>query len=185
MNSPNPLRICVAFFALLAVSAPLGYAAESPAAFSVGEFSFARPADWTWVEVNTPMRKAQMAVKQAGKPEQAEVVFFHFGPGNGGGTQANVDRWLGQFQESGPNLKSKVSETTVGGRKVTYVQAEGTYMSGTPGGPKTSQPGSMLLGAIIESSAGSVFIRMTGPVELVKTSEPVLKKMVEDALKKK
>jgi hypothetical protein len=51
-----------------------------------------------------------------------------------------------------------------------------------PGGPKTPQPNTMLLGAIIESDRGNVFIRLTGPIKLAKASQPALRKMVEGAL---
>ena len=151
--------------------------------FKVGEFNFAVPEKWDWVETTSAMRKAQLKVASNDKQETAEVIFFHFGAGNGGGTQANVERWLGQFKEPKDKINSKVDNTTVNGRKVTYVQAEGTYMSGMPGGPKTEQPNSMLLGAILESDEGSVFIRMTGPAGLVKSSKTSFTQMVEGALK--
>ena len=47
----------------------------------------------------------------------------------------------------------------------------------------TPQPNSSLLCAIIESDAGNVFARMTGPTALVKASTDEFKKMVEGALK--
>ncbi len=53
-----------------------------------------------------------------------------------------------------------------------------------PGGPHTAMPGYALLGAIIESDADSVFVRMTGPKALVKASSDDFKKMIEGALKK-
>lgn len=160
-------------------------AAEGPATFKVGEFTFSRPADWQWVEVNSVMRKAQMKVTDATKKESAEVIFFFFGEGGGGLTQANIDRWLSQFAEPREKLNSKVENITVAGRKVTYVHAEGTYQSGMPGGPKTPQPNSMLMGGIIESEQGNVFIRLTGPVTLAKASQSEFRKMVEGALGKK
>src|SRR4051812_35836742 len=73
---------------------------EAPATFKVGEFTFARPNGWEWVETASTMRKAQLKVTDAKKKEPAEVVFFYFGAGGGGGTKANVDRWLGQFQDA-------------------------------------------------------------------------------------
>src|SRR3989441_9591655 len=125
------------------------HAAEAPGTFKVGEFTFTRPEGWEWVETTSSMRKAQLKVPGPDGKQSAEVVFFYFGPGNGGGTQANVERWLGQFQEPKEKINSKVEEATVNKRKVTYVQAEGTYLSGMPGGPRTPQLNSMLLGAKI------------------------------------
>ena len=159
-------------------------AAEPPATFQVSEFTFKRPSGWEWIETASGMRKAQLKVPSADKKESAEVVFYYFGQGGGGGTQANVDRWLGQFQEPKEQIKSKVEEVTVNNRKVTYVQAEGTYLSGMPGGPKTPQPNTMLLGAVLESANGNVFVKMTGPTALTKASIAEFKQMVESALKK-
>jgi len=157
--------------------------ASAAKSFKVSEFTFTAPEKWEWVETASTMRKAQLKVTDADKKQNAEVIFFHFGPGNGGGTQANVDRWLGQFKEPKDKIGSKVEDATVKGRKVTYVQAQGTYLSGMPGGPKTEQPDSMLLGAIIESDEGNVFIRMTGPIALVKSSRGDFTQMVEGAIK--
>jgi hypothetical protein len=153
---------------------------EAPATFKVGEFSFTRPSAWEWVDTTSAMRKAQLKVSDAGKKESADIIFFYFGPGSGGGTKANVDRWLGQFPE-GKN--SKTEETTVNGNKITYVQTEGTFQSGMPGGPRTPLPNQMLQGAILESDQGSVFVKMTGTAELVKSSKAAFRKMVETARK--
>ncbi len=154
--------------------------ADAPKTFKVGEQTFTRPANWEWVEPASSMRKAQLKIAEAGKKESAEVVFFYFGEGNGGGTKANVERWLGQFQEP---QNTKTEEISVGPKKVTCVQAEGTYLSGMPGGSRTPQPNSMLLGAILESPTGNVFIKITGPLSVVKPSKDTLRKLVEDALK--
>ncbi len=158
-------------------------AADAPATFKVGEFTYTRPASWEWVETTSSMRKAQLKISDKDKKESAEVVFFHFGESNGGGTKANVDRWLGQFQEPKDQINAKVEDVTVGKRKVTYVQAEGTYLSGMPGGPKTAQPNAMMLGAIAESEQGSVFIKLTGPAKLATAAKDEFRKMVEGAMK--
>jgi hypothetical protein len=164
--------VCLAAFLTVA------FAAEAPKTFKVGEFSFNRPASWDWVEVTSAMRKAQLKVP--GKDgKNADVIFFYFGEGGGGGAKANVDRWLGQFEEGRDKINAKVEEQKANNRTITYVQAEGTYKSGMPGGPTTPQPNTMLVGAILESAQGNVFARMTGPVELVKGARDDFKKMIE------
>ena len=52
-----------------------------------------------------------------------------------------------------------------------------------PGGPKTPQPGSKLLGAILENPNGNVFVRMTGPLATVKAADVDFRKMIESSLK--
>lgn len=183
MNTyPLPLRNFIVFILTL-LSIPC-WSADSPATFKVGEFQFKRPEKWNWIETTSAMRKATLRVVGSDGKDTAEVVFYHFGQGNGGGTKANVERWLGQFQESRDQIQSKVEETKVAGRSVTYVQAQGTYMSGMPGGPKTPQPGTMLKGAILESDEGSVFVKMTGPAKWVASLDSEFRAMIESPLKK-
>jgi hypothetical protein len=158
-------------------------AADAPATFKVSEFTFTRPANWEWVASASPMRKAELKVVDEKTKAKAEAVFYHFGPGNAGGTQANIDRWFGQFVEPRDKISAKTEDVTVSKHKVTYVSAEGTYKSGMPGGPQTPLPNYALLGAIIEAGEGSVFVKMTGPTELTKSATPDFKKMVESALK--
>ena len=158
-------------------------AADATATFKVSEFTFTRPANWQWVESASAMRKAELKVVDEKTKAKAEVVFYHFGPGNAGGTQANIDRWFGQFVEPRDKINAKTEDVTVGKHKVTYVSAEGTYKSGMPGGPQTPMANYALLGAIIEASEGSVFVKMTGPKELAKSTTADFKKIVESALK--
>jgi len=158
-------------------------AADAPATFKVSEFTFMRPTNWEWVESASPMRKAELKVVDSKTKEKAEVVFYHFGPGGAGGTQANVDRWFRQFEEPRDKINAKTEDVTVGKHKVTYVSAEGTYKSGMPGGPQTPMPNYALVGAIIEAEQGSVFVKMTGPKELTGSAAADFKKMIEGALK--
>ena len=178
MRSTLPLRPVILFGILTLTS--LAEAAEAPATFKVDALTFTRPSAWEWVEVSSPMRKAQLKVVEAKTKNSAEVTFFS---GFGGGVQANVDRWFSQFQEPREKINAKTEESTVAKRKVTYASAQGTYLSGMPGAAKTPLKDQALLGAIIQIEQGDIFIRMTGPAELVKASTADFKKMVEGALK--
>jgi hypothetical protein len=160
-------------------------AADAPATFQVSEFTFTRPPAWEWIPLSSSMRKAQLKINGDDKKSSAEVVFFHFGVGQGGNISANVDRWLGQFQEPRDKIKPKTEDTTVNGHKVSYISADGTYMEGPPGGQKTARPGYALRGAIVESAEGNIYIKLTGPVELANKSEAAFRKMVESGLQKK
>ena len=175
-------RKLLLFLATLAwvVSGSALFSAEAPATFKVGEFSFQRPAKWEWVKPSS-MRAAELKVNDA--KGKAEVVFFNFGGGQGGGTKANIDRWLSKFQEPRDKINAKTEETTLGKRKVTYVHGQGTYLSGIPGEAPTPLKDHALLGAIIESDQGNVFVRMTGPIEVVKGAEGDFKKMIESGVK--
>jgi hypothetical protein len=147
------------------LSLTLSALADDPAAFDVGAFKFTRPADWSWVAVNSPMRKAQLKVP--GAEPGGEVTFFHFGPG-GGDAQANVQRWFRQFQST--EGAERTEEMTFGKTKVTLATTEGTFSSGMPGGPTTPMTNFALLGAILDHPEGLVFVKFTGPAALVKAS---------------
>jgi hypothetical protein len=158
--------------------------ADDAATFKVGDITFTRPDKWESVAVTSPMRAAQLKVTDADEKAGADVVFFQFGPNGAGGIQANVDRWLGQFEEPKDQINAKVENVTVGKTKVTYVQAEGTYKSGMPGGPTSPLPDYGLMGAMVGNEGDNIiFIKMTGPKGLVKSSVADFKKMVESGLK--
>jgi hypothetical protein len=155
---------------LLAVTAAF---AEDPATFDVSGFTFKRPADWSWVPVNSPMRKAQLKVGGS-----ADLVFYFFGP-NSGDVKANLARWFGQF--TGNPGAEKTEEQTYGKTKVTFASTEGTFASGMPGGPTTAMKDYALLGAILESPEGLVFVKLTGPAEVVKANRQKFVDFVKDA----
>jgi hypothetical protein len=150
-----------------------------PTEIKAGSFTFPVPDGWKQVTPSSPMRKAQLEVARG--PEKAEVTFFHFGADQGGSTAENVARWYAQFPGS---EKNRITENVqVGSVKITFAMTDGTFSSGMPGGPTTPMPGYALCGAILESADGSVFVKMTGPEAVVKTSTEAFKKMVSDAAK--
>ena len=163
-------------FLLTAAAVP----AEQPAEpVKVGAFTFAVPEGWKKVTPSSPMRKAQLEIGQGS--DKAEVTFFQFGAGQGGSAEDNVTRWFAQF--AGSEAKRETKTTQAGSVKITYATTEGTFSSGMPGGPTTPMAGSALCGAILESSEGNVFIKMTGPEAVVKSATEIFKKMVSDAAK--
>jgi hypothetical protein len=159
----------------------LCFAAADSSSFQVGGFTFQRPAKWESVQPSSSMRKAQLRVPGAKSSESADIVFFHFGPGDGGGTKSNVDRWFSQFKDA---KDKKTTEKKVGKHNVVYVSTEGTYSGGMPGQAVADLAGYALLGAIVEKEqTGNVFVKMTGPAATVKGADEEFRKMVEAALK--
>jgi hypothetical protein len=80
----------------------------------------------------------------------------------GGTPEANIARWIGQFQSHGPE---KRTESVVRGLQVHVVEVEGTFLSGSmmAGSAGTPKPGWMLLGAVIEAAGTPYFFKVTGP----------------------
>ena len=166
---------------------PLGslFAQEKtlPVTFKVSEQTFSMPAKWVKQKAASRMRAAQFGVMGKGGKPVGECVFFYFGPGQGGGVQANVQRWLGQFAPE-PKPKQKVEETKIGGTPAVYVFCEGTFMSGPPfGGTKVAKPNYAMVAAVLGTKPGYIFVKMTGPKEAIDSAKVDFKKMIESGLK--
>ena len=126
-----------------------------------------------------PMRVATYTVPASGGDlETGECVVSYFGQGQGGSVQANLDRWIGQFQQ--PTTK-QTGKKTIHGLNVTTVDVTGTYMG--MGGPMatthTAKKGYRLLGAIVEGPQGAVFFKFTGPAKTVAAGQATFDKMLE------
>src|SRR5215217_6316035 len=95
-----------------------------------GELKFKVPEGWVVEKTTSSMRAAQYKLpKAAGDKEDGSLVLYYFGQGQGGATQANIDRWVNQMQQPDgrPSSESAKSETlTVNGLKVTAVDVSGT-----------------------------------------------------------
>ncbi len=69
---------------------------------------------------------------------------------------------------------------TIKGTKVTRVRVDsGTFSSGMPGGPTTPMENYGLYGAILESPQGNVFIKMTGPADMVRAAAANFEALVQ------
>ncbi len=136
----------------------------------VSEFTFAFGEPWIRQQVMSPMRAGQLTYDHE-TLEDVDVIIYYFGEGQGGGTQANIDRWIGQFEGT---PESKTLEEEVGDRTVTFLTAKGTYMESMGGpfsGNKTAKPNYTMLAAILPSDKGAVFLKLTGPDESVTAME--------------
>lgn len=148
------------------------------AADSAAGISWTPPSNWT-AQPQRPMRAATYEVPAApGDSEPAECAVFYFGQGQGGGVQANIDRWVGQFQEK-PAVPPKGVKRTVAGLPVTTITYGGTFLAGGPMQPnRTPKPGYQMVGVIVEAPEGNVFFKLTGPAKTVKAAQPGFDKMI-------
>jgi hypothetical protein len=174
------LSYLLAFCALITTTPSMTQAAD-PVEFSVATFRFERPTDWAWVVPSSQMRKAELAPPGVDGGAAGEVTFFYFGPDQGGSVDANIDRWVGQFQAGagGSNAMQRVEQ--YGPTKTTLITASGTFNSGMPGGPTTPLTTYALLGAILEGTQGNVFVKMTGPEASVQAASAAFEAMIKEA----
>jgi hypothetical protein len=80
----------------------------------------------------------------------------------GGSTDANIQRWIGQFDEGAQSTRSR---KTIQGLAVEVVEATGTYTSSgmVPGESLEAHPGWGLLGAVVEAPGSKYFFKLVGP----------------------
>ncbi len=130
-----------------------------------GPLRWETPESWTAAKPASRMRLAEYVVPGEGEP--ATITVFYFGPQGGGGVEANVKRWVGQFEGGEPKRET----TTVNGMKVHTVDVSGTYSAGMAGGNQPPKEGQRMLGAIVESPAGLFFFKMVGPEAVVAANE--------------
>lgn len=140
------------------------------------------PARWT-VQGDRPMRLATYSVPAAkAGAEGGECAVFYFGPSQGGGVEANIDRWVGQFEDPSTPLRTT---QTIQGIQVARVKVHGVYLA--PGGPNMESQGKnpdyLLLGAIATGPRGAVFFKFTGPAKTVEAAAADFDRML-DSLKK-
>jgi len=129
------------------------------------------PAGWVEQERSSSMRVAQYKLPRTdADTEDASLVLYYFGKGQGGSTTANVERWASQMQQA-DGTKAKITEEsfTANGLKVTTVDGAGTYVAETaPGsGQFLNKPGFRLRAAVIETPNGSYYVKLVGPEKTV------------------
>ena len=154
----------------LMVTASLVVGSAGLLAESAGGIRWTAPAGWK-AEAPRPMRAATYSITPvAGDQGIAECVVNYFGPGQGGGVDANIERWKGQMQ--GPDGKpapATVEKRTVRGVPIVVIDSSGAYTG--MGGPVVSSakpvPGYRLLGAIVEGPGGTLFFKLTGPAKTI------------------
>ncbi len=149
---------------------------------TVSEFTFSYGKPWIRQQAASSMRAGQFLYDHADENlTDVEVVIFFFGAGGGGGVQANIERWLSQFEGT---PESKMEERELGGKKIVFLTAKGTYLETAPGAgpfsgaPKTAKPDYTMLAAILPSEQGDVFIKATGPTKSIDAMKEAFDKLI-------
>lgn len=133
------------------------------------------PADWYEEKPTSNMRLYQFRLSPIGDDkDNAEIVVFYFGEGQGGSAADNIKRWKGSFvPPEGKTIENvaKVQKMKVGPTPVTLLDIHGTYSFKfppfSPSAKTTLRPNYRMLGVIFEAKKGPYFIRMVGPENTV------------------
>ena len=144
-------------------ASPIGQASGRQ---TLGPLSAVAPKGWVAQQPSSSMRVAQYGLP--GPAGEATLGIFFFGPGQGGGVEANIERWYGQFkQEDGQPAQGRRWTRQVGDIEITGVDVSGTFSAGMGMGNAEPQAGYRMLGAIAVHHSGMVFFKMTGPAQTI------------------
>lgn len=160
---------------LLLFSAMLACQKSAPKTqpLDLGVIKLQAPLDWQSTTPTSTMRKAQFTLpRAAGDPEDAELVVFYFGHGEGGTVEANLKRWYGQFAQPDSSAsadKAQVTRDTADGMNLTMVDLDGTFIAPLmPGEPESyNKPDFRMLAAVLETSEGPYFFKLVGPKKTI------------------
>ena len=137
-------------------SQPVASPAFEGARSSLGGISVIVPAGWLVETPSSSMRTAEYRLPSAAG--DASLAVFRFGPGRGGGIEANIERWLGQFQQPDGRSSRDVARLwteEIDGISAHLVDISGTFSVGTmSGGSGEPQADYTMLGAILEAPNG-------------------------------
>lgn len=162
-------------------------AATQPIEIAGGALAFEAPIAWESVKPRSGILEKELSVTPPegveAKPARLTLMAA------GGSVQANLARWVGQFQgtEGGADRSgAKTAKLTVEGMPATIIDVSGTYLesAGGPFGPKTPRPGYRMLGAIVETGgSGNYFFKLVGPADTVDPAAEGFRTMIESLRK--
>jgi len=134
---------------------------------------FDAPAGWVSKPPASSMRIVEYTLPKTGADAEDAALAVYFFGGQGGTVQANLDRWLGQMAQPDGKASKDVANTTElvskSGLKITLLEVTGTYIAElSPGSPEHfNKPGFRLRAAVIETTGGPYFVKLTGPAATV------------------
>ena len=139
--------------------------AEETVDVKIADLDLKIPKSWKQSDAPRAMRLATFEIPAAeGDKEQGELAVSSF-PGGGGGIDANISRWVGQFSAEG--REAAVHQGKAGKNEYFLVNISGTFgkTSGPPFASKTTPtPGQRMIGIILNLEGKNVyFLKLTGP----------------------
>jgi hypothetical protein len=160
-------------------SAPPASAAAPTKPAAAGPLAWTDPTGWKRNPPSNAMRLAEYVVPKVGSEDAPECVINTFGAGQGGSVDANIDRWIRQFDPGSASSVDKQSRK-INGLDVTFVELSGTFKGmAMPGAPTTAKPNQRMVAAIVDHPTGPHFFKMVGPDASVKEAKAAFVTMIE------
>ncbi len=176
--------------ALLSTSLPRAAVAEDKAderaiVLSEGNVRLTAAESWIRTKPRNNIIDHEFAVPAEGDDELDGRITVM---GAGGSVDANIARWIGQFdQPDGGSTKerAKIEKLEIAGQEVHLVDLVGIFKDQPrgPNGPTIQRENFRMLGAIIVTEKrGRYFVKLYGPRKTVAAHEEAFKKVI-DSLK--
>jgi len=149
------------------------------------------PGEWKVKESTKPLRLLEITLPSSEKGlADGQLVITHFGKGQGGGIDANLDRWYSQMEQPDGSASAKAakkSEIKNDAAKITWVDIPGTLLDRPfPASPDvTKRPKYRLFAAMVDGGAeGPYWIRVTGPDSVLVAHRDAFEKFLKSVAKK-
>ncbi|MBX7167001.1 MAG: hypothetical protein K1X74_11775 [Pirellulales bacterium] len=169
--------------ALAALGAAPGFAADdAPGTIDLGQLTLLAPDTWTRKQPASQIIAHEFSIKPAEGdklPGRMTVMAA------GGSIEANIERWYGQFTQpdgSATADRAKREKLKAAGCDVEWVDISGTYLDRpAPRLPGVERPDYRMLGAIVATKQGLVFLKFYGPQKTVTEQEQAFRQMLTGA----
>ncbi len=164
----------------LACSAPPRANAADPLLLSLGKLALRAPVDWVSKPPRSQLISYELAAPAAkGDAEGGRLTVM----AAGGGVEANVARWCGQFtQPDGGDTRqrAKVEKLSIANQEVHLVDIAGTYDDKPAAfSPGVKKEKFRMLAAIIVTKEASFFLKFSGPQATIEAQAQAFRDMID------
>lgn len=163
-----------------------GSACADDAAIDMGDVTFKAPEKWVKKQPKSSIVQYEFhAPKAEGDEADGRLTVM----AAGGGIDANINRWIGQFtQPDGKDTKdrAKISKKKVGAVEVHLVDIAGTFKdSPGPFAPGVDRERYRMLAAIVVPPKGQqIFLKFYGPQKTIAEQEAAFASLVDNVQSK-
>lgn len=144
---------------------------------TVAGYKFTVPADWEEQPPKSQFVLGEFSIPGEGGPARLTLSSA------GGGIEANIERWHGQFSRGPNDPEPRESEITFDGNKGTLVELAGTFTDMmNAGNPSRSW---RMIAIAVPMEQTNYFVKMTGPEKLLTARRDEFLKFVESGRRAK
>ena len=146
---------------------------SKPRDVTVAGVKYSVPADWEEQPRKSDYVLGEFSIPGPGGPARLTLSSA------GGGINANVDRWRGQFNRGPSDPEPKESEITFDGKPGTLVELAGTFSDMMNRGAPSK--GWQMLGVAVPLGETNYFVKLTGSTATVTPRRDEFLKFIESA----